>query len=261
MPPTTTARAFEPRHGRQRIDAAAWSVLKRCLRKLHLNEIPVPIPVEDWIEGPLEIRFGFADLAHLGPQVLGAAYVADREILIDERVIAHEGRCRFTCAHELGHMTLHRKVRSVFQETSALDPFSTVDRYEREADGFAASFLMPIPLLERELVDLLTRRGLALGKCIVEMMQPGVESEWLWRNILPEVASRFHVSLTSALYRFHELRPKAAPHFSLLPKELTQRLIKKAQSNELDSIWIERGVPVRRSLFENHGSDGAVRGR
>jgi Zn-dependent peptidase ImmA (M78 family) len=255
----TASKAFEPRHGRQRIDSRAWSVLERCRKKLHLTEVPVPVPVEEWIEGPLGLRFGYADLSHLGSQVLGAAYVADGEILIDERVVAHDGRCRFTCAHELGHVILHRHVRDVFQEQTDGDPFSAIDRYEREADGFAASFLMPIPLLELELVELLTAQGLALGKCIVQMMEAGPESEWLWRTLLPEVARRFRVSLTAALYRFHELRPKSARYFSLLPKELKQRLVQKVNRGEWDSIWIENGVPVQRSLFTESRVDHVVR--
>ena len=54
--------------------------------------------------------------------------------MIDERILDHEGRCRFTCAHELGHMVLHKKVQSVFHESGDLDVFDPPSRCEREVD-------------------------------------------------------------------------------------------------------------------------------
>jgi len=151
---------FEPRRGRRQIDQRAWNCLERCRKKLGLETIPLPVPVEDWIEGPLGIQFGFSDLSHLGDDVLGAAFVTEREIQIDERVLEHEGRFRFTCAHELGHLMLHKNVRSVFQESLGLGLFDSNDRYERQADRFAAAFLMPVPLLEQELMALCDEAGL-----------------------------------------------------------------------------------------------------
>lgn len=253
MPRQPTGRVLEPRRGRQVIDARAWSCLERCRRKLGLDEIPLPVPVEDWIEGPLGIRFGFTDLSHLGEDVLGAAHVEDREILIDQRVTNHEGRFRFTCAHELGHLMLHKKVRSVFQESSIFNLFRpSPDRYERQADRFAAAFLMPIPLLERELVRIIDQRGLKRGKAVVQLIEPTTESEWLWRRVvLPEITRRFGVSLAAAVHRFNDIQAKALSGTPLLPRELVPLLQRRADNAELQLVDVENGLPVRRTLFDS----------
>jgi hypothetical protein len=115
---------LEPCWGNRRIDRRAWSVIERCRKRQASERPPLPIPVEDWIEGPLGIQLGFADLSYLGDNVLGAAFVKSREILIDEQVLSHEGRCRFTCAHELGHLTLHSNLRNEFHD-SQVDVTST----------------------------------------------------------------------------------------------------------------------------------------
>lgn len=246
-----TGSVLEPTRGRRVINARAWDCLERCRRKLELTEIPLPIPVESWIETPLGIRFGFEDLSGLGPDVLGAAFVMEREIVIDQRGLNHEGRLRFTCAHELGHLMLHRRAGRVFHESSDIGSFVSPDRYERQADRFAAAFLMPVPLLERELLRVLKGRELRCGKAVVELMQDTKESRWLWRKVvLPEIAKRFGVSFTAAAYRFHDVQPKMRYPRPLMPRPFIEPLLKGASDNgSSDSIWIENGVASARDLF------------
>lgn len=252
MPRQAIGRVLEPRRGRRVIDARAWSCLERCRRKLRLDEIPLPVPVEDWIEGPLDIRFGFTDLSHLGENVLGAAHVEDREILIDQRVTNHEGRFRFTCAHELGHLMLHKKVRSVFQESSIFNLYRpSPDRFERQADRFAAALLMPIPLLERELVRIIDQRGLKRGKAVVQLIESTTESEWLWRRVvLPEITKRFGVSLAAAVHRFNDIQAKALAGTPFLPREFVPLLQRRSENAEIRMIDVENGRPVQRTLFD-----------
>lgn len=241
---------FDARHGRRQIDGRAWACIEKCRRKLGLDEIPLPIPVEDWIEGPLGITYGITDLSHLGDDVLGAAYAEEREILIDQKVLDHEGRARFTCAHELGHLVLHRHRQTVFEETA--EPFArNRNRLEREADRFAAAFLMPLPLLELELVRVLDETGLNRTACIVEMMKTTVESEWLWRNhFLPAAVRRFDVSRTAAINRFNDIEPRLDERRPLLPFDLIPRLLAPPRLQpELQDVQVVDGVPVRRNLF------------
>ncbi len=256
MPSAIPSKVFEPRRGRLQIDRRAWTCLERCRRKLRLDEIPLPIPVEDWIEGPLGIRFGFTDLSHLGDDILGAAYVSEQEILIDERVLAHEGRCRFTCAHELGHLTLHRSVRAVFHETSSVGSFSSTDRYERQADRFAAAFLMPTPLVEREILAIFDENKLNRADAVIEMMNPTLESEWLWRKrILPAITRRFDVSLSAAVNRFRDIQPRVANTRPLLPREFEELLLQPVTDRQkFDSIWVADGILQCRDLFSPAGS-------
>lgn len=244
-------RIFEPRRGRRTIERRAWGYLDRCQRALSLSRLPLPIPIDEWIESPLALRFGFADLSYLGADVLGAAFTEDGEILIDERVLKHEGRFRFTCAHELGHIALHRGVRGVFHDHAFDANLDSPDRYEQQADRFAAAFLMPLPLLERELVRVLQRHSLKLVKATMELMETTPESEWLWRKvILPYVTRRFGVSLAAAVYRFTDIRPKVEGADSLLPRELVNVLLSAARvDSAMDSTFIEDGIAVCRPLF------------
>ena len=90
-----------------RVELAAASLLDQVLRRLKLNEIVLPIPIDDWIERPLGYRFGIVGDDELGADVLGLARPSSGEILVHERLLEHEARYRFTCAHELGHLVLH----------------------------------------------------------------------------------------------------------------------------------------------------------
>lgn len=245
-------KLLEPRRGGLQTDRWAWICLERCRRKAGLDELPLPIPVEDWIEGPLAIRLGFTDLSYLGQDVLGATHIAEREILIDEQVLSNEGRCRFTCAHELGHLTLHRNVRDAFYDVQADVTFSA-DKYERQADRFAAAFLMPMPVLERELIHELDAHGLKRAQCVYELMQPTVEAEWLWRyRVLPMVTRRFCVSLSAAVYRCADIQPLVDNAGPLLPRRLVERLLQRAsQDDDVASVHVIEGVPQYRDLFSD----------
>lgn len=59
-------------------------------------------------------------------------------IYIDENLSEQEKR--FVCAHELGHMFLHKDTNAVFMDTRT--GFNT-NRYEIEANTFAACLLIP----------------------------------------------------------------------------------------------------------------------
>lgn len=252
------SRVLEPCFGRTRIERRAWTCLQRCRKRLGLTEVPLPVPVDQWIEAPLGIHFGFADLAYLGEGTLGAAFVADREILVDERVLQHQGRFRFTCAHELGHLILHRKTQSVFQDSASPAAWDSPDLLEQQADRFAAAFLMPVPLVERELVRILDERCLNRVKVVLELTQFTRESEWLWRAIvLPAITRRFDVSYTATINRFSDLKPKIADAGPLLPRELAELLMgPPADPGLLNSVWIENGVPVHRELFSGRDQEG-----
>lgn len=59
-------------------------------------------------------------------------------IYIDERLPLHEKK--LVCAHELGHMILHKTCNAVFMDTRT--QFNT-DKFEIEANIFAAEILIP----------------------------------------------------------------------------------------------------------------------
>lgn len=234
MPAKPSYRYFEPLWGSRAVNRRAWECLERCRTRLGLDEIPLPVPVEAWIERPLRIRFGFANLSYLGEGVLGAALATKREILIDEQVLSHEGRLRFTAAHELGHVILHAKVAKTFHDT--LDyGLSSHDQFEREANRFAAAFLMPVPIFERELLALCDGMGIPRAKCFAQLMDTTPEAESLWRRrFLPPLARRFTVSIAAAAIRCSDIQPRIPRTRPLLSRELVQRLLKPAGKKQVE---------------------------
>ena len=58
-------------------------------------------------------------------------------IYIDECLPEHEQL--FVCAHELGHMLLHKKANAIFMDTRT---YFNTGKYEREANEFAMDLLL-----------------------------------------------------------------------------------------------------------------------
>jgi len=236
-------RVFEPRAGLLRSEQAAWKCIERCCKKLALDAPPIPIPIDEWIETALDIRFGVGDLSHLGEDVLGAAFVRDREILISERVLEHQGRYRFTCAHELGHVLLHQKHAAVFHETNEL-PYLEATQLERQADRFAAAILMPIRFMERAILAICEDEQLDTEYCLTEMMMPTVESEWLWRAIfLPRITRQFGVSKTAAVIRCGDMRLVSHAERALFPLRFRERILQRPTNIDLRFMRIIHGRP------------------
>ena len=63
-------------------------------------------------------------------------------IYIDENLSDSEKR--FVCAHELGHMLLHKKANALFMDTHT---FFNTEKYEVKANTFAAELLIPDELI------------------------------------------------------------------------------------------------------------------
>lgn len=59
-------------------------------------------------------------------------------IYIDCNLNKHQQK--FVCAHELGHMILHKKSNAIYMNTKTI--FNT-NKYEKEADKFAMYLLIP----------------------------------------------------------------------------------------------------------------------
>lgn len=142
------------------IENATLCLLAEYGRKY--GEVVEPsIPVEEILEAHLELTLDFDNLTkRLGvPDVLGATWIQDRLVLVDESLDPaenppKEGRYRFTLAHELGHWELHRhhflanagqpllfgenvEPSIVCRTSSRKDPM------EWQADMFSGYLLMP----------------------------------------------------------------------------------------------------------------------
>lgn len=213
----------------QRVEDRALACVELCRERLGLREVPLPVPVEEWIERPMGIGFGIQNLAHLGVGVLGAAFIKENEIAIDERVLSNEGRYRFTCAHELGHLVLHAKVKKVFTDQSLGDA-PQVDKFERQADRFAAGFLMPVPLLIAEFFTIAKTID-GPRKAVECALMDSSESEQLWKRcFLPQLQSRFAVSRRALMFRLGEIR--LADGNAILPQEVSERILCEEMTTE-----------------------------
>lgn len=87
-------------------------------------------------------------------------------IYIDETLSDQEKR--FVCAHELGHMFLHKKANAIFLDSRTQ---LNTTKYEHEADRFAIDFLVSDDIIETHL-DYTTEqlsRALGYDKKLIEL--------------------------------------------------------------------------------------------
>lgn len=197
-------------HQRAVEEKAAAHLMLACER-MKLCEVPLPVPVEEWIELAFGFEFGVEDFRQqYGVDALGGCWPARRSdgkngrIAIDCR-LTHSGRRRFTCAHELGHMMLHAKVRREFIDQYIEQQIGS-DRHERQANQFATGFLMPAVLVKKELLRVLstTTLGASSGMHCAHTMSE--HSLRLWREeLVPQLTKRFDVSVQAMLRRLTEL--------------------------------------------------------
>ncbi len=118
----------------RRIELEATGLIYRYIEeRCETPDIPIPIPVEGIAE---MLGLGIEDApASMEGDQAGQLFWRERKILVNS---SHpRQRQRFTVAHEIGHFVLHSTNETSFCRVRALG------REEREADYFAARFLMP----------------------------------------------------------------------------------------------------------------------
>lgn len=192
------------------VERQATRFIVRCLSDLQLDGLPLPIPVDAWAERPLGIRLEFVDLSRFdssGSEALGRADVENRVIEIDQRIIDQTNRFRFTVAHELGHIALHSEIDP--NDTLFYEGAARRERFERQADRFAAAFLMPVSAFRQECQRLFPRSGRSPAT-LLQSINAGEETSlrWLSADAVPSLARRFGVARSTALNRFRDLRTR-----------------------------------------------------
>ena len=134
-------------------------------------EFMIPVPVKDAITRHLGLTFEEPDLIPAdvgGPaaspfaEIAGLVDRSKRLIMIALRFPMDQRR--FTAAHELGHWLMHKELilhRSVILRRDRIlagpDRSIKRPRIEQEADLFAAEFLMPSRMVQREFFARFTR--------------------------------------------------------------------------------------------------------
>ncbi|MEQ9094930.1 MAG: ImmA/IrrE family metallo-endopeptidase [Phycisphaerales bacterium] len=235
---------LEPSPTVRRVEQAARECIEECVEQLGADSVALPVPVERWIEHPLGIQYGISDLSAYGPDVLGATFIESNEILVSETLLKSPARLRFTAAHELGHFRLHGSIRTSFHETATVGPGSPL-QIERQADRFAAAFLMPLDHVMPSVTQALNYFDLDPFVCTVILSEDCSESEWLWRHrVLPRLTTAFEVSLAAMVHRLTELRlPDGRP---VLPPRFQQRLL-RTDATSPDDFTVRGGLPVPRT--------------
>lgn len=118
------------------------------LRDYDTTEPPVPVSkIAEHLGAEIREAPGDSDVS-------GMLFRDGRSIVIGINTAHHDNRQRFTIAHEIGHLVLHRS--PVYLDTvhhrdtrAALG----TDDEEIEANQFAASLLMPASFIRRDLED------------------------------------------------------------------------------------------------------------
>jgi len=126
---------------------------QEVLNRLGLKSAPTPVEKVAKALGA-QIRF-----APFDDELSGMVFVKDGVPIIGVNSLHHPNRQRFTIAHELGHLELHREMITssvhVDKEFPALmrDAKSATgtEQIEIEANQFASALLMPQSLIEEAL--------------------------------------------------------------------------------------------------------------
>jgi Zn-dependent peptidase ImmA (M78 family) len=159
-----------------------------------LKIITAPIPVEK-IPKMLGAQLRYSPL---DDELSGMAFVKDGTPIIGVNALHHPNRQRFTIAHEIGHLCLHREHITNTVHVDKGFPVSVLkrdatsaagtERLEIEANQFAAALLMPRKILDQVLAE--TRVDIddevALENCAKKFKVSKATLEFRIRNLSSE---------------------------------------------------------------------------
>jgi hypothetical protein len=129
---------------KEKIEEEASHLLTEAYNGLSLT-LDGPVDIEAIIECYLGLS---VDYAPLESEILGALYVAEKQVEINESILPdndkrNTGIFNFTLAHEVGHYTLHAPLLAANSQNIICrkkDKYLTI---EWQANFFASSLLMP----------------------------------------------------------------------------------------------------------------------
>ncbi len=127
---------------------------QQILESQNIRSFPVPV---DRIAKTLGAQLRFSPLDE---ELSGMIYIKDDIPIIGVNALHHPNRQRFTIAHEIGHLELHRHIIAdtvhVDKQFPVLMRDATsatgTEKIEIQANQFAAELLIPRNLLEQALV-------------------------------------------------------------------------------------------------------------
>lgn len=137
-----------PKKGSDRPSAA-----EQLLEKLEIHSAPIPVEKIAKALGA-QVRF-----SPLDEELSGMIYIKDGTPIIGVNSLHHPNRQRFTIAHEIAHLVLHKELITAEVHVDKQFPIlmrdqkaaSGTDRVEIEANQFASELLIPKSLLDEAL--------------------------------------------------------------------------------------------------------------
>lgn len=160
------------------------TIVRRLLGEHKISRSPIPVEA---LARSLGVRVSYSPFEG---DISGMVFRDEDHVIIGVNSLHHPNRQRFTIAHEIGHMLLHKGIEvhvdRAFRINLRNDVSSqAVDPEEIEANRFAAELLMPKHMLIRDL------KGRAID----------FENE----DDLRRLASKYRVSIQALTFRLINL--------------------------------------------------------
>jgi len=165
---------------------------QRILEENGISKVPISV---DRIAKKLGAKIRYSPMDN--EELSGMIYVKNEIPIIGVNSLHHPNRQRFTIAHELGHLVLHREV--IEREVHVDTKFSGLMRDQKSSDGyddieieansFASELLMPSNIINKVIDDV-------IGNQVFD-----IESD----PLIDKIASRFKVSKQAMYLRLQLL--------------------------------------------------------
>ncbi|MBC8228161.1 ImmA/IrrE family metallo-endopeptidase [bacterium] len=183
---------------RKDIEDRTYGLIKKYSQEIAPIKSP-PIPVDNIVERLMEYQLCYENL---DDDILGCLCIKDKKVVINKQ--ANDVRFTFTCAHEIGHWTLHqdylagneKQIPLFDMEPSIICRSNGKGREEWQADIFAASLLMPSMMFRKEHLQTLDKYG----------VQNESLDDFLSSQLVSDLAEIFDVSKQSVKIRIEDLR-------------------------------------------------------
>ncbi|MEO8009263.1 MAG: ImmA/IrrE family metallo-endopeptidase [Betaproteobacteria bacterium] len=160
---------------------------KRILTELGITEIPIPV---EKIAEKLGAKLSYEPFEGQ-EDISGVLYRKDSHVVIGINSTHVKARQRFSIAHEIGHLVMHKGalfVDKTVRFNRDANSSKAVDPREIQANQFAAELLMPEELVANEVSKRLKKKGKYSQQLLVE-----------------ELATTFGVSAQSMEFRLINL--------------------------------------------------------
>ena len=168
-----------------------------------------------------------------GEEILGKLSLNVKRVYISNSLEVNSPRWRYTLAHELGHLLLHKKLLIALPNFNLADNSETLlwssvkgndnQRLEWQANYFASSLLLPYDKVAPVLIK-------AIEECDVRNFNHGVlyldnqpTNLYTYQRVISKLKKTFNVSKQAIHYRLAELK--------LLNNQLTEKSIRDVGSN------------------------------